>query len=86
METDFKVFLIDALKNIAPETEPGLLKPEDPIREKLGMDSFDFLQFIIVVSEHLGINIPEADYGKVTTLKDLESYLKKYKSAESKKA
>lgn len=86
METVIKSFLINALKNIAPETDPGSLIPEDPIREKLGIDSFDFLQFIIVVSDHLSINIPEEDYEKVATLRDLESYLNKRISSESKKA
>ena len=80
--------LIDLLKNylkqIAPESDPGALKEEDPIRQKLGMDSFDFLQFIIRISDTLKIAIPEEDYGKVLTLKDLADYI--VKTEEVKKA
>lgn len=65
-----------ALKKIAPDTDPGKLRPDDLIQQTLALDSFDFLQFIIAVSESLKISIPEEDYSKVNTLKGLHLYMK----------
>jgi acyl carrier protein len=59
------------LKKIAPETEPSELKPDENIRETLNIDSFDALQFIVALDEKLGIEIPEQDYGKTSTMKSL---------------
>jgi acyl carrier protein len=62
------------LKKIAPETEPSELKPDENIRE-INIDSFDALQFIVALDEKLGIEIPEQDYGKTSTMKN-SSYIK----------
>jgi acyl carrier protein len=75
-DIELDVFLKKALKNIAPDTDPGKLQPDDPIRRTLTLDSFDFLQFIIHVSETLKISIPEEDYSKISTLRLLTSYIK----------
>lgn len=75
-EDEIKKNIFQLLKKIAPDTEPSELKPDENIRETLGIDSFDALQFIIAISEKLGIEIPEKDYGKTNTVNDLVSYIK----------
>ncbi|SDN10017.1 acyl carrier protein [Daejeonella rubra] len=67
--------IFQLLKKIAPETEPSELSPTENIREALGIDSYDFLQFIIALDEKLKIEIPEQDYGKITSLNSLTDYL-----------
>ena len=37
----------------------------------------DFLNVIVAIAEQTGIEIPERDYGKLTTLDDLVAYLAK---------
>lgn len=74
-EEEIKNIIFQLLKKIAPETEPSALKPDENIRETLTIDSFDTLQFIVALNDKLGIEIPEQDYGKITTLKDLVSYI-----------
>ncbi|PWA08694.1 acyl carrier protein [Flavobacterium laiguense] len=74
-EDEIKKNIFQLLKKIAPDTEPSVLKPDENIRETLGIDSFDALQFIIALNEKLGIEIPEKDYGKTNTLSDLLSYI-----------
>lgn len=74
-EEEIKQVLFRLLKKIAPETEPEKLKPDDDIRRTLEIDSFDALQFVVALDEHFGIETPEADYGKITTLKGLISYI-----------
>ena len=76
-EQDIKKTIFQLLKNIAPETDPSQLKADENIREALNIDSFDALQFIVALDKSLGIEIPEEDYGKTATLKNLLSYLQK---------
>ena len=72
---EMKLEIFKLLKNIAPDTEPEKLKPNDKIRQTLGIDSFDYLQFIISVDEQFDVQTPEEDYGKIETLESLVSYL-----------
>jgi len=74
-EEEIKNIIFQLLKKIAPDTEPSELKPDENIREVLNIDSFDSLQFIVSLNEKLGIEIPEEDYGKISTLKSLINYL-----------
>lgn len=63
------------LKKIAPEANPADVAPGANLREALDIDSFDFLQLLIGLHEKLGVEIPEADYGKLTTMEALVAYL-----------
>jgi acyl carrier protein len=72
---ELKITIADILKQIAPDTEPAKLLPDDNIREKLEIDSFDALQFIVALDEKLGVETPEQDYGKITTMRTLVEYI-----------
>lgn len=72
---EIKQKLLQQLKAIAPDTEPDQLQPDDNIRETLGIDSFDYLQFIVALDEQFGIQTPEEDYGKIQTLRELMEYV-----------
>jgi len=74
-EDEIKKLVFQLLKQIAPDTEPSTLQPDENIRETLDIDSFDSLQFLVSLDEKLGIEIPEQDYGKITTLKTLVNYI-----------
>ncbi len=75
-DADIKTIIVQLLKRIAPDTEPSTLQPDANIRDTLGIDSFDALQFIIALNEKLEIEIPEEDYGKTATLEQLIGYIK----------
>lgn len=79
-ETEIKQTVFRVLKQIAPETEPEKLKPDDDIRHALELDSFDALQFVVALDEHFGIATPEQDYGKIVTLKGLVNYIMEKRS------
>jgi acyl carrier protein len=72
---EIKQQLLQQLKGIAPDTEPEQLKPDDNIRQTLGIDSFDYLQFMVALDEQFGIQTPEEDYGKIQTLRELTEYV-----------
>jgi acyl carrier protein len=71
-----KTTILQLLSKIAPDIDPQELEMDANIREVFGIDSFDFLQFIIGLDEEFGITTPEEDYGKITTLNTLMAYLK----------
>lgn len=75
-DTEIKDSILQILRQIAPDTDPATLQPDDNIRQTLGIDSFDALQVIVALDEKLGVDIPEQDYGKTGTLKSMVSYLR----------
>ena len=74
-ETEIRQAIFDSLRKIAPEADPQKLRSEENLREALDIDSFDFLNLLIGLHGRLGIQIPESDYGQLTTLSALIQYL-----------
>lgn len=74
-EEEIRKIIFQELKKIAPEAEPEKLLPGENIRQALDIDSFDSLQFLVALDKKLGIDIPEADYGRTATLAELVEYL-----------
>lgn len=64
-----------ALRGIAPEADLDQIDPSASLREQLDLDSFDFLKLLIALQEAVGVDIPEADYGRVDSLNALVAYL-----------
>lgn len=75
--TDAQVqeIIVKVLRQIAPEADPAVLPRDANLREALDIDSFDHLDFLIGLHEELGVEIPEADYGQLTTLAGIIRYL-----------
>lgn len=67
--------IVALLGQIAPEADIGSVDPDADLREALDIDSYDYLNFIVGISEQLGIDVPEADYAKLDTLAGCETYL-----------
>lgn len=67
--------VIDAILAIAPEADFTRIDSAGSLRQQLDIDSFDFLNLLIDLHARLGVEIPEADYGKVDSLDALVAYL-----------
>jgi len=67
--------VVEGLRQVAPDADLASLAGDAPLRETLGIDSFDFLTFIVGLHKTLGVEVPEADYGQLSTLDRLVSYL-----------
>jgi acyl carrier protein len=67
--------VMNELTRIAPEADPHTLRLELPLRDQVDVDSMDFLNFIIALHERFAIDIPEADYAKLSSLDALVDYL-----------
>jgi acyl carrier protein len=63
------------LADIAPDLDVASIGLDADLRNDVGLDSMDFLNFVIGAHKHLGVDIPEADYGKVDTLAKLARYV-----------
>ena len=67
--------VVDVIASIAPEADLTRVDAKRSLREQLDLDSFDFLNLMIELHARLGIDVPEADYGKVDSLHRLLAYL-----------
>ena len=73
--------VIDAVLAIAPEADFARVDPSRSLRAQLDLDSFDFLNLLIDLHGRLGVEIPEADYGRVDSLDALVGYLQQRQEA-----
>lgn len=74
-EDELRRILLGALTEIAPEVEADAIDPATDLDEQLDIDSMDFLNVIVAIHEETGIEIPERDYGKLSTLDAATTYL-----------
>lgn len=63
------------LGQIAPDLDVAAVGPEDDLRNDIGLDSMDFLNFVIAAHKQLGVDVPEADYGKIISLSKFARYI-----------
>ena len=72
---EIKHVIVDALTRIAPEVNTASIRPDANLREELDLDSIDFLNLVLALHERLAVEIPEADYGQLSSLDSAVRYL-----------
>lgn len=72
---ELRTAVLDALVSVVPEADPAAIRPTAPLREELDIDSMDFINFVVALHEAVGVDVPEADYGELSTLEACLSYL-----------
>ncbi len=75
MNTSLRDTVIAALTAVAPEADASDLDPTAQLTEELDLDSMDFLNVVTELSERLGVDIPERDYPRLSTLEGAVAYL-----------
>jgi acyl carrier protein len=73
--------VVRALRQVAPEADAATLDSSVDLRDQLDIDSMDFLNFIIGLHEATGVDIPERDYPKLSSLDACVSYIKAQRGA-----
>lgn len=73
--SEIRQLAADALAGIAPEADLSTVGDGEDLREALDLDSMDFLNFVIALSQGSGVKIPEADAPRLFTMKGLVAYL-----------
>lgn len=67
--------ILEVIAMIAPETDVRAIRPDQPLRRQVELDSMDWLNVMVGLRERLGIEIPEADYGRLSTLDAMVAYI-----------
>jgi acyl carrier protein len=67
--------IVRAITSIAPEISPAGLDDHAPLRDTLDLDSMDFLNLLVSLSQSLQVELPESHYGRLRTLDALVDYL-----------
>jgi len=83
-ENEVRNLVFEIIHRIAPEADLDRLDPNENLREALDIDSSDFLNVLLALNEKLGVNIPEADYRQVSTLKTMVEYVNKHMPSQAR--
>jgi acyl carrier protein len=67
--------VLKALHRVAPEADLESLDPSQDLRDALDIDSIGILQFATGIAQEAGIEVPERDYARITTLAGCLEYL-----------
>jgi acyl carrier protein len=74
-DDEIRDIVLRLLGEVAPEANLQDVAPDRRLRDQLDIDSMDALNFLIAVHEATGVDIPESDYPKLTTLDNIVAYL-----------
>ncbi len=72
---EIRTAVFACLKTIAPEAQEAEIRSDRPLRDQVDLDSMDWLNFLVALHQKLGVDIPETDYGKLTTWDAVLGYL-----------
>lgn len=67
--------VLETIASVAPETDPQAIRPGQPLRRQVDLDSMDWLNVIGALQQRLSIEIPDADAGRLSTLDSIVAYL-----------
>ena len=74
-EGEIRAIVIDSLTGVAPEADPTLLDAAAPLADQLELDSMDYLDFVVALSERTGVEVPESDYTGLKSIDGCVAYL-----------
>lgn len=63
------------IHRIAPEVNLGEVDCDAPLQEAMDLDSMDFLNLVTALHEETGIDVPERDYPRLSTLGGFVAYV-----------
>jgi acyl carrier protein len=65
------------LTEVAPDVDPATVIPGIDFRDQFDFDSMDTLNFAIALHRELGVDVPEAEYSRLSSLDRCVDYLAK---------
>ncbi len=75
-DDELRALILREVGNIAPEVDLTQIDPAFNLREQVDLDSMDMLNLLIAIHGATGVDIPEADYAKMTSVDDAVAYLR----------
>ncbi|MFC2153028.1 acyl carrier protein [Actinomycetota bacterium] len=70
-----KQTIFSILEGIAPEVDATIIEHDVDLSEQLDLDSMDFLNWMIGISEATGVEIPQRDTSEFLTIDGAATYL-----------
>jgi acyl carrier protein len=70
-----RTLVLRCLAEIAPDADLDALAPDADLRETLDLDSMDMFNLVAAMAEQGGVDIPDRDVGRLTTLDATVAYL-----------
>jgi len=74
-ETEIRRVIAAALAEVAPGADLDAIDADEDFVYELDIDSMDFLNFVIAVHDQTGVEIPERDYPRLSSLTKALEYL-----------
>jgi acyl carrier protein len=72
---ELREIVLHALTGVAPDADLARLDEGADVREALDLDSMDMLRYATALHDRLHVEIPEADYARVITVRGCVDYL-----------
>lgn len=72
---ELRQIVSDIIADIAPDEDLSEIDDEEPLRDQLGLDSMDFLDIVMELRKQHKVEVPEADYPQLATMKSTVDYL-----------
>ncbi len=67
--------LLRCLGDVAPEIADEEIEDDADLRDELDLDSMDILRWVQGIHKALGVEIPEEDYSKISSIEDATAYV-----------
>jgi len=71
----FSELVTNALYEVAPDLKGEPLNPAEKFNVQFEFDSMDFLNFVASLHRSTGLDLPEKDYPRLTSLESAVAYL-----------
>jgi acyl carrier protein len=72
---ELRTLIHTTLQEIAPDVDTATLADDADLQRTLDLDSMDFLNFVIALSDATGVEVPERDYPTMATVGGATAYL-----------
>jgi acyl carrier protein len=80
-EDEVRATITRVLRDVAPDVDVDQVAADADLREEVGLDSMDILNFAAGLHEQTGVDVPERDYPQIVTLDGCARYLLAHQSA-----
>lgn len=70
-----RTVFVEELVLVAPDIDPTTLGDDDHLQEDLELDSMDFLNLVSALHRRLGVDIAEADYSHLASVRSAVPFL-----------
>lgn len=74
-QDEVRQLVIDIIADIAPDEDLDSLDDGQALRDQIGLDSMDFLDIVMELRKKHKIEVPEADYPQLASMKSTVEYL-----------